>query len=65
MSIFIQKKIPTEKSGDRGETRYMAWLGLRNNNLQGTQMRIVTGPRTRKDESREFHWGESFVHVKT
>jgi hypothetical protein len=25
--------------------RYMAWLCLRNNNLQGTQMCIVTGPR--------------------
>ncbi len=26
--------------------RYMAWLCLINNNLQGTQMCIVTGPRT-------------------
>jgi hypothetical protein len=25
--------------------RYMTWLCLRNNNLQGTQMCIVTGPR--------------------
>jgi hypothetical protein len=43
------KHMWTKKATGLGITefmlRYMSWLCLRNNNLQGTQMCIVTGPR--------------------
>jgi hypothetical protein len=44
-----QKHVWIKKATGLGITefmlRYMVWLCLRNNNLQGTQMCIVTGPR--------------------